>query len=292
MIKAIIKDSIATLLAHPKLIRVAFFMTFGHTIYRTYLITYFFNGSIKMKYEAGVDTSEAMLYLFNTIQELNIRRIIISFILIVVLGYFWIYPIGEATIIYSIKDQEKRLSSSIHRGLKKFFPMMEYKSLGSFLGMYTIVTITTRMRVMGILDNIVVRIILIIWGILSLFTIFFRSYIKYYIVIHNLPVFDAFKKSVSLTIANIGLTFKGVIFEMLLTLRFFINAAILVGIPLGLIYVAVFFNIIDHAWVETLIRIIIILLLLIITYINGIFEAFFTSYRYKIFQEAEKNMDE
>lgn len=245
-----------------------------------------------MKYETGVDTSEAMLYLFNTVQELNIRRIIIAFLLIVLIGYFWIYPIGEATIIYSIKDEGKKLSSAIHKGLKKFFPMMEYKALGSFLGMYTIITITTRMRVMGILDNIVIKAILILRGLLSLFTIFFWNYIKYYIVVYDLPVFDAFKKSVSLTVLNLGLTFKGVIFEIFLTLRFFINAAVLVGIPLGLIYIAVYFNIIEHAWVETLIWVITLLLLLAITYINGIFEAFFTGYRYKIFQEAEKNMDD
>lgn len=267
-------------------------MTFGHSIYYTYLITYFFNGSIKMKYEAGIDTSQALIYLFNTIQSLNIRWVIVAFILIVIIGNFRVYPIGEASIIYYIKSEKKKLTSAIHQGLKKFFPMLEFQTLGGFLGIYTIITIITRMRVMGILDNIVIKIILTIRVSLSLFTIFFRPYIKYYIVIHNLPVFDAFKKSVSLTFANIGLTFKGVIFEMLLTLRFFINAAIMVGVPLGLIYIAVFFNIIDHARVETLIRGIAGLLLLLITYINGIFEAFFTSYRYKIFQEAEKNLDE
>ncbi|MDR0607399.1 MAG: hypothetical protein LBG52_03415 [Candidatus Peribacteria bacterium] len=292
MIKAIIKDSITLLLANPKLIRVAFFMTFGHSIYYIYLITYFFNGSIKMKYEAGIDTSAALIYLFNTIQHLNIRWVIAAFIFIVLIGNFRIYPIGEASIIYYIKAEKRKLTSAIHQGLKKFFPMLEFQALGSFLGIYTIITITTRMRVMGILDNIIIKIILAIWIFLSLFTIFFRPYIKYYIVVHNLPVFDAFKKSVLLTIGNIGLTFKGVIFEMLLTLRFFINAGIMVGIPLGLIYIAVFFKIIDHTRVESLIRIIAGLLLLFVTYINGIFEAFFTSYRYKIFQEAEKNLEE
>ncbi|MDR0370191.1 MAG: hypothetical protein LBH96_07020 [Candidatus Peribacteria bacterium] len=85
MIKKIVKDSINTLLSKPKLIRLAFLTTFGHTIYRSYLVAYFLNNIIRTKYEAGVEISEALLYLITKIQEFNIIGIIIIVIAIVII---------------------------------------------------------------------------------------------------------------------------------------------------------------------------------------------------------------
>jgi hypothetical protein len=91
---------------------------------------------------------------------------------------------------------------------------------------------------------------------------------------------------------NLGLTFRGVLFEMMLFGRFFLNAFIVVAIPLGLIYLAIFFNIIGNSLVESVIRISAGIMILIISYLNGIFEAFFSKYRYQLFQEAEKSLNE
>jgi len=93
MIKKIIKDSIHALLSKPKLIRLAFLTTFGHTIYRTYLIAYLLNYSITTKYETGVEISDALLYLITKVQEFNITGIIISIVIIIIIGNFLVYPI-------------------------------------------------------------------------------------------------------------------------------------------------------------------------------------------------------
>jgi hypothetical protein len=79
---------------------------------------------------------------------------------------------------------------------------------------------------------------------------------------------------------------------MLLFARFFLNAFIVIAVPLSLVFLAIQFKIIENTWIENTIRIITLLVLFIITYINAIFEAFFTTYRYKIFQKAEKNLNE
>jgi len=55
---------------------------------------------------------------------------------------------------------------------------------------------------MGLLDNIIIQIILGMRGCIVLFATFFRPYTKYYIVIKNLRVFDAIKKSINLTLSN------------------------------------------------------------------------------------------
>ena len=56
---------------------------------------------------------------------------------------------------------------------------------------------------MELLGNIVVKIILIMRRTIALFIILFAPYVKYYITTHNMNVFDAFKKSISLTTGNL-----------------------------------------------------------------------------------------
>ncbi|MDR0650014.1 MAG: hypothetical protein LBG59_01005 [Candidatus Peribacteria bacterium] len=292
MIKQIIKESVTFLLSKPKLVRLAFLTTFGHTIYRTYLIAYFLNYILRTRYESGIEISNAFLYLINKVQELNMRGFIISLILIIVIGNFLLYPIGEAAVIYYIKEGGNKLATAITKGIKKFFVMFEFNGLGFAFGFYTLITVIIRIRMMGILDSPILKAIIIMRGIIVLITTLMRPYTKYYITMQDLGVFDALKKSIYLVINNLDLTIKGLLFEVMLFGRFILNAFIVIVIPLGLIYLAVFFNIIDNALVESIIRISAGVMVIIISYINGIFEAFFTNYRYKLFQEAEKKLDE
>ncbi|MDR2191128.1 MAG: hypothetical protein LBP53_08445 [Candidatus Peribacteria bacterium] len=292
MIKSIVKDSILLLLSKPKLIRISFFTTFGHTIYRSYLVAYFFNYILNQRYEAGIQLSNAFVYLITKVQELNMRGFIISLLIIVIIGNFLIYPIGEAAITYAVQDKGNKLAGAITKGIKKFFVMLEFNGLGFAFGFYTVITIIIRIRMMGILDNIMLQIILLIRGIIVILANIFRPYTKYYIISQDLGVFDAIKKSIYLTMTNFSLTVKGFLFEIMLMGRFFLNAFIAIALPLGLIYIAIFFNIINNALVEGIIRISAVAMLLVISYLNGIFEAFFTNYRYQLFQEAEKKLNE
>ncbi len=291
MLKSLIKDSLELLIKKPKLIQAAFLMTFGHTIIYIFFITYFFNSVIKMKYNSWIDTSAALIYLFNKIQELNITGVIIGFILIAVIGYFYVYPVGEATLIYAMKEEGRNLSKSLNQGLKKFFHMLEYRSLSTFLGIYTIITVIVRLRVMGILDSIIIKPIIIIRILSSCFTIIFRPYLKFYVVLKDVPVFDAMKKSVLLTLGNFRLTLKALLIEFLFMIRFLISAILIVIIPLGLMYGAITFWLIEYRGIEIILRSIIGILLLIIVYLNSIFEAFLINFWQHIFERAEKNLD-
>lgn len=72
--------------------------------------------------------------------------------------------------------------------------------------------------------------------------------------------------------------------EVLLLLRFILIGLLIVGIPLGLIYLAVWLNIIGNARVESAIRIIAAMILLILAYLNCVVEAFFLTYWYKAYK--------
>ena len=93
-----------------------------------------------------MDTSTAILYLFNKIQALNIRGVVIPFILIILVRYLYVYHIGTASLIYYIQNEGKKFFSSLRKGIMKFFPMMGSNALfGMGLGLYTVVTYTIRL---------------------------------------------------------------------------------------------------------------------------------------------------
>ena len=290
-LKSTIKDSISLLIKKPKLIHAAFLMTFGHTIVYVFFIAYFFNSIISMQYNAGINVSEALIYIFNTIQELNILAVIITFILIALIGYFYIYPVAEATLISTMKEWGNNLAKALNQGLKKFFYMLEYRSLSAFLGVYTIITVTIRLRVMGILESIIIKPIIIIRLISSLFTIIFRPYLKFYVVLKDIPVFDAMKKSVLLTLGNFRLTLKALCMDFFFMGKLFLNAILIAILPIGVFYGAVTFWLIEYKAVEIILRSIVWIALLLITYLNSIYEAFLINFWYHIFETAEERMN-
>jgi hypothetical protein len=71
--------------------------------------------------------------------------------------------------------------------------------------------------------------------------------------------------------------------ELILLLRFFVIWAIIVGIPLWLVYIAVWLDLLGNSFVEGIIRVISWVLLLVLSYINCIIEAFFITYWYKAY---------
>ena len=110
-----------------------------------------------------------------------------------------------------------------------------------------------------------------------------------YIELRSLEeVFDAIKKSTKLAFLNLGLSIKLMFVEFLLLFRFLITWALIVGLPLGLVYLSVWLNILDNRFVEWLIRVIAGILLLILSYINCIVETFFLTYWYQAYQMISK----
>jgi hypothetical protein len=114
-----------------------------------------------------------------------------------------VYHIGEASLIYYVQNDGKKFFTAVHKGINKFFPMFGTNALfGMGLGLYSVATYTIRLGMMGILNNVVIKIILIMWWVIALFITFFAPYVKYYVTLHDMSVFDAFKKSISLAVMN------------------------------------------------------------------------------------------
>ena len=154
--------------------------------------------------------------------------------------------------------------------------------------LFTFATVLIRVYLMDIYDNIVVQFMIWIWWITVVLATMLRQYAEIIIALEWCPVFDAIKKSTKVAASNIGLSFKLMLVELILLLRFFIIWAIIVWIPLWLVYIAVWLDILNNSFVEWLIWVVCWALIIILAYINCIIEAFFITYWYKAYMALTK----
>lgn len=283
MFKSILKDAVTTLFQNPKIIRLSFLTLVFHSIGRIYFIVYYFNTFLIYKYESGVALSDALLYLLDRMNNRNLRWIL-GLVVIIALGYLWLHPIWEAAVVSATDNPQQSGFKSFLKGSGKFFPMLEYSWLSIPFGLFTFCTVVLRLYLMEVFDSIFMDIAVGIWALMVVFASICRSYAKIIIALEWGQIFEAIKKSTSLALNNLTLSIQLMFVEVLLLLRFILIGFIIVGIPLGLIYLTVWLDIIQNPGVESAIRILAAILLLALSYINCIVEAFFLSYRYKAYK--------
>lgn len=284
MFRQILSDSVTVLFQNPKLIRLSFLTLVFYSIVRIYFIVYYFNTFLLYKYESWVQLSDAFIYVLDKLNNQWILRAMI-WVVIVLIWYLWFHPIGEASVVSALDNPQQSAFRSFVRGSGKFFPMLEYSWLSIPFWVFTFCTVMLRLYLMDIFDNIFITIIVGIRWFLVLFASVCWSYARIIIALEGCQVFDAIKKSTSLAMNNLGLSVKLMFVELLLMLRFIVIGLLIVGIPVLLIYIAVWFDVIQNSFVETTIRVVAASLLLVIAYLNCIVEAFFLTYWYQAYRK-------
>lgn len=284
MFRQILSDSVTVLFQNPKLIRLSFLTLVFYSIVRIYFIVYYFNTFLLYKYESWVQLSDAFIYVLDKLNNQWILRAVI-WVIIVLIWYLWFHPIGEASVVSALDNPQQSAFRSFVRGSGKFFPMLEYSWLSIPFWVFTFCTVLLRLYLMDIFDNIFITIIVWIRWFLVLFASVCWSYARIIIALEGCQVFDAIKKSTSLAMNNLGLSVKLMFVELLLMLRFIVIGLLIVGIPVLLIYIAVWLDVIQNSFVETTIRVVAASLLLVIAYLNCIVEAFFLTYWYQAYRK-------
>ncbi len=284
MFRQILSDSVTVLFQNPKLIRLSFLTLVFYSIVRIYFIVYYFNTFLLYKYESWVQLSDAFIYVLDKLNNQWILRAVI-WVIIVLIWYLWFHPIGEASVVSALDNPQQSAFRSFVRGSGKFFPMLEYSWLSIPFWVFTFCTVMLRLYLMDIFDNIFITIIVGIRWFLVLFASVCWSYARIIIALEGCQVFDAIKKSTSLAMNNLGLSVKLMFVELLLMLRFIVIGLLIVGIPVLLIYIAVWLDVIQNSFVETTIRVVAASLLLVIAYLNCIVEAFFLTYWYQAYRK-------
>ena len=288
------KDIIAAAMHHMmedhKYLRIATATSFIHAlIFNILIIFYLFSysnildkstplGGLLHEYISMVHFDSSMIW----------RWILIGLILFI--GYELIPPIGEAAMIYYLDDtsEPKDDFRALAKWLYKFFPMLELGVSTSLFKASFIILVVIRLVLFDLWDNTLIMILMGIWITISFFVNLLLPYSKMLICLEWYDFFEAMKRSVSISIQNIWLTTKFVIINFVLSIRFFINMAIVIGIPIWLVTLGARLGLQDIWRLNILFLIILIWLVFFAAYIEWIIEWFFTAAWMSIYKKLPR----
>jgi len=200
---------------------------------------------------------------------------------IVFVGYTLTPPIFRATLIQAlmrIKNYEP-ITGSFEIGLRRFFPMFEFALI---TGSFSIITILTEssfvLRWWG--ENVFFMILpmFLFIGMVGLIASFLFTYTEYFIVLEDKHLIESIKESVILVISNLRKTILIFILILLISARVILNVILILFIPMGVIiltsWLATTFL---HSVAYVIIGIFALGILLIASYLMGLFNVFSTA---------------
>lgn len=280
----VLKESIAAISDDTKFIRLATITTFIHSLlfilYLIYLLATIWT-TLWSDSTLGELLSDYVNIVAPSGEAITVLIIIGIFLAI---GYSILPPIWEAAMIYYVDSERKSGSTSLGKGTNRFFPMFEFDATMTFFSIMTRAIAVSRLFIMDAINPITI-IFLGIWLTISLLAMILLPYTKFIITLENKKYFEAIKGSMSLAIRHLWVTLKYVMINLFLYLRFILNIIIVVWIPLVLLRLASRLDFADSRVFQIIVIIIAIWLVLLTAYINGIIEAFFTSYRWRVYKQ-------
>ena len=292
MLKQIVKETVKMLIDRPKIIRLALLTSYSYTFYQIYWIIYFINWLVNIKYNSWVDISNALVYFVNAIQRFNIIWLIIAIAIIFLLWISIFWPVWRQALLYSIDNPNMRTWTAFVKWWKKWWMMAEFGWVNMWgLSMWSVFIFAVRFRMLGYLNNPVIIAVFSIRIICVLGKIVLWPYVIYYIVLKDYSAWDAVMKSMTLSLSNLGLTIRGLLRQSVIRCRFLFNSCIAIWIPLIIMIFCIQMNLIDNSAIEIITRILVSAWILIFIYLEAIFKAFDYTYWYKIFLEAERNIN-
>lgn len=286
MIRTVYQQSRQTIATDTTYVSFAFLMTICRTLVLFFMVIN--NISIRVSYVTNdqVSVTNMMIQQAFELVSTSIWWLLIAVTVIVLLGYGLLYPIGEASMIAYLDQSWDSKSSLKAFGIwsARFFPMFEFASLNLWFSFLTWTFAIGRLYVTWVLDSVLIIWFLIIWAITILCMYRARAYVKILIVTKNMSVGDAISASIVLSGANVWQTIKAIIIGYFLQVRFLLNLCIVLLFMIGIAYGIVVYGLIESARVTTLVYIIFFGMLIAVSYINAIIEAFFMTYRYHVYK--------
>ena len=279
----ILKNSILAIGEDTKLIRLATLTTFIHSllfiIYLAYIVI-----TLEKSIWNGVISDLLWEYIDIVIPGSERRVVLILIGIFLVIGYAILPPIWEAAMIYYVDSDHKSGSLSLGQGTGRFFPMFEFNATLTFLSLSTLIIASSRLLAMNSINGITLT-LLSLWLFISVIAMILLPYTKFVITLEGESYFDAMRASMGLAIRHLGTTLWYVLINFFLYIRYILNIIIVVGIPLGMLRWASSMDIADTSIFQILVISVIIWLVALTAYINGIIEAFFISYRWRVYKK-------
>ena len=115
MLKSIIKNAIDYMKNDHKIIRLTLVTSFFHSLIASLLIILNVNTLFARNYENGLYVGKVAEFFVGEINKNQVISRVIAIAVILFIAYSFIYPVGQAAIIYYMNDKDK----SIKNALKK-----------------------------------------------------------------------------------------------------------------------------------------------------------------------------
>ena len=280
----ILKSSLNQIANDTKFIRLATITSFVHSLlFLIYIVYWLSNVLTEMQWWDNRFMTLIESYINLDFSGATIALLVIVWIILLI-GYSILPPIWEAAMLFYLDNPKKQWTISLGKWVNKFFPMFEFDAATSFFQLIVFLFGVSRMYIMGILDNPLSIGLLLIRFCIVVLTAFLLPYSRLVITLENKNFFEAMRESMNISTRHFFLTFRFVMVDLVLHARFVLNIIIIVGIPLLLMRLADWIGITASNFIQAIFIIIIIWLFLITAYINGIIEAFFSTYWYKVYQ--------
>lgn len=292
MIKKYLNDSRIYLLEHKKFINLAFVVWFCRFFYIVFFLAYNVNTLLTYKLEKWLSIFTIFQLFVDLINENNLLWLVIIVLILFAIWYALGYPIWiSANIHFLQKDGNESIGSALSEWIKDFFSVFELNWLAFSFWAYTYFSTLFRLYILDVLNSGLVIWLIAMWWVCVLFASIFRQYAKYILVLEkkdwkNMWISDALKKSMNLTISNFWITIKGFFAKIWITLLFYFKIAIVVTVPLLIIY---FLATSDIVWSNSqrIIRIIWVITMIIATFMLTSAQAFFFKFRQLIYEETK-----
>lgn len=212
--------------------------------------------------------------------------------LIIAFWYAILHPVWEAAMIIYLDEWRQQWTLSLTKGFSRYFPMVELNSALGLFSMMTVIYWAFRLQSEWILNSFFGYSFIIMWWTVTLFTMVFFSYSKILVSIEGMSFFDSLKESTKLATQHFGITLQFTIITFLLSIRFIINIAIIIWVPLLIIYLWSLVGLDEVKWLQYVFIVWVIGLLLLIIYIEGIIEAFFITCRWKVYKQITEGSEQ
>ena len=293
MIKKILNDSKQYILENPKFTNLAFMIWFCRFFYITFFLAYNVNSLLTYKLEKWLSILTLFQYFWDLTTENNLIPLIIIILIIFAIWYAIWYPIWISANINFLKDNNNNIWTAITKWFKDFFSMFELNALYFSFWPYTYFSTIFKLYILDVLWNWLIIWLVIIRWLCVLFASIFRQYAKYILVLEkdkngkDLWVFESIKKSMSLSLSNLGITFKWFLWKVRVTLLFYFKLTIIIAIPLLVIYFLATSNTI---WTNSqrIVRAIWGITMIIATFLLTSTQAFFFKYRYTLYNKIKE----
>jgi len=250
MFKSIIKNSIEYMKNDHQIIRLTLVTSFFHSLVASLLIILNINTLFARNYENGLYVGKVAEFFVGEINKNQVISRVIAIAVILFIAYSFIYPVGQAAIIYYMNDKDKSIKNALKKWRADFFPMFEYGIISLMISPTVFWLTLLKIAVSWWLHGNFTIFMLIFRFIAMTIINALKVFTRYIMTLEGKWAYEAVLKSCDLSFSHFKETTKYLRIQTNLIVNFSFNIFLILLIPITLIYISIQFNLLQYQWVK------------------------------------------